>query len=1275
MAIMDKAKKAAVTDLERVDIPADTLRAEPNPTAARFAEDRFDDPEIGEVDTSYFLVGVGASAGGLEAIKTFLAPIPANCPHSFIFIQHMSPDYKSVMGELLSRETSLTIAEVENNMVVQPGHVYIVPPNANVIIRGTHPGDNRKRPVPRPSPGKAAAKVQPAGLHFSLVEQPPRPQLNLPIDLIFQSLAEAVGERAVAVILSGTGSDGSRGLRAIKDSDGMVMVQDPETAAFDGMPKAAIGTHLPDMVLPPDQMARELYRYFDLHRTGSIQLERVFEGESEKIHDLLETISKEARIDFAQYKMPTLQRRIARRMTIKDCTNLDDYVALLRNNPDEGAILCREFLVGVTHFFRDYPGWEAMRRMVLPELFANHQGEGPIKIWSVGCSTGEEAYTIAMLMDSYQREIGARVDFRIFATDVNENAISAAKEGIYPESALEDVPEKYTSDYLAFRRGGVYVSEKIRNKIVFSTHNVATDPPYIHTDLVVCRNMLIYMTPALQSQVLTTFSFALRPGGYLYLGASETIERSSSRFQPVDVRWRIFSNVSKATAADTARRNSKKHFTPAFQPAIQRSRHVGPPSISGFNKEMISLLLTEVESCAIMINEYLQVIETFGDYRSFLTLPDTGFSANLPDLVSERLVSTLSIVVRRAEKEGVSKYGPVKIVEGENVTSVQLQCVKTSADDGSSLYAVIFRKIDQFPQTEMADAEARENTAELREHARYVTELEAELGATRETLEATVEDLGVSNEELQTSNEELMSANEELQSTNEEMQSVNEELHTINGEHGAKISELEAAYADIDNLLNSTDVATVFLDRDLRIRRFSETINTHFKLTSRDVGRPLSHFSSSLDSDANRRILIGADQALQTGEHKSYEVRSTDDRWYQVKVRPFEDTTGLTAGVVMTFVDITSPKSLQAELGLRRDMLEALIEGQIAGYWDWKIPEGVEYLSPRLKGMLGYKDHEIDNEPSSRKSLMHPDDVPIETTCFEEHVRTRGAHPYSIEVRYLHKDGSTIWVLCRGSVIEWGADGEPLRMTGLHIDITELKRREQSSLRRAEEIQRFAYISAHDLREPMRAVENMTALLAQRMADRIDGDDARLMHFITDASARMKGMIDGVLDYANLQDGKFEPHTVDVSETISATLDTLSKSMDLTHVKVVVDDLPSCHSSDKLVGRVVQNLLSNALKFRHPDRPLEIRVTGTTEAEGQVCYSVQDNGIGIEPKFREKVFDIFYRLHTQAEFKGEGLGMSLCRKMIDRMGGRIWIEDGLEGGVSVKFTLPGPKED
>lgn len=1272
---MNKAKKAEITELEAVEMPDEAIAARKMSEPELPANNDFDDPEIGEVDTSYFLVGVGASAGGLEAIKTFLAPIPANCPHSFIFIQHMSPDYKSVMGELLSRETSLIIAEVEDNMVVQPGHVYIVPPNANVIIRGTHVKDREGKRVVRAAHGRTAPPDQLSGLHFSLVKQPPRPQLNLPIDLIFQSLAEAVGERAVAVILSGTGSDGSRGLRAIKDCDGMVMVQDPETAAFDGMPKAAIGTHLPDMVLPPDQMARELYRYFDLHRTGSIQLERVFEGESDKIQSILNAVSKEARIDFSQYKMPTLQRRIARRMTIKGCANLDDYLKLLESTPDEGAILCREFLVGVTHFFRDYPGWETLRRMVLPELFANHQGEGPIKIWSVGCSTGEEAYTIAMLMDSYQREVGARVDYRIFATDVNELAIAAAKEGIYPESALEDVPDKYVADYLSFRRGGVYVSENIRNKIVFSTHNVATDPPYIHTDLIVCRNMLIYMAPALQSQVLTTFSFALRPGGFLFLGASETIERSSSRFQPVDVRWRIFSNVAKASARDASRRNKHNHFPPTFQPAAQRVRNVGVPSISGFNKEMLSLLLTEVDSCAIMINDNLQVIETFGDYRNFLTLPDTGFSANLPDLVPERLVSTLSIVVRRANKEGVSKYGPVKIVEGQNVKEVQLQCVKTANDDGGGLYAVIFRQLDKKPLSDTSEGTDRENTAELREQARYVNELEAELAATRETLEATVEDLGVSNEELQTSNEELMSANEELQSTNEEMQSVNEELHTINGEHGAKISELEAAYADIDNLLNSTDVATVFLDRDLRIRRFSETINTHFKLTSRDVGRPLSHFSSSLDSDANRRILIGADQALQTGEHKSYEVRSTDDRWYQVKVRPFEDTTGLTAGVVMTFVDITSPKSLQAELRLRRDMLEALIEGQIAGYWDWKIPEGVEYLSPRLKGMLGYEDHEIDNEPSSRKALMHPDDVPIEVATFEEHVRTRGAHPYSIEVRYLHKDGSMIWVLCRGSVIEWGAEGEPLRMTGLHIDITELKHREQDSLRRAEEIQRFAYISAHDLREPMRAVENMTALLAERMEGRVDGDDARLMHFITDASARMKGMIDGVLDYANLQDGNFESQTVDMTETISAILGTFAEIIGSTHAKVVVDELPPCHSSEKLVGRVVQNLFSNALKFRHPDRPLTIRVTGRTEADGQVCYSVQDNGIGIEPKFREKVFDIFYRLHTQAEYKGEGLGMSLCRKMVDKMGGRIWIDDGLDGGVSVKFTLPGPKED
>ncbi len=1219
---------------------------------------------LGQVDTSYFLVGVGASAGGLEAIKTFLAPIPGDCPHSFVFIQHISPDYKSLMGDLLRRETSLKIAEVEDNMPIDPGHVYIIPPKANVIIQGTNQEEGEDDQVSPP--------LADHGLRFTLVDQPPRPQLNLPIDLFFQSLAEAVGDRAVAVILSGTGSDGSRGLRAVKDADGMVMVQDPGTAAFDGMPRAAITTKLVDMVLQPDLMGKELYRYFDLHRSGLVQVERLFQDSEDALETILDAVGQEAQIDFQRYKRPTLQRRIARRMSIKGCTSLESYLQIIEDDPNEVAILHREFLVGVTHFFRDYPAWEILHDTVLPSIVENHSGPGPIKVWSVGCSTGEEAYSIAMMLDTYLTEIGSSKEFKVFATDVNEAAIETAREGIYPENAMEDIPEKYASTYMSYRRGGVVIKESLRRSIIFSTHNAGDDAPFIHTDLLICRNMLIYLTPALQAQLLTSFSYALNHGGYLFLGASESIERGYSRFSAVDVRWRIFRNSARAQIADAGSHSFSNFFAPAYRPLPPMRARTADTGGDESVRTVVGAMMGAMDSCALVVTPNMQILETFGDYQRFIRLPRDGFSAKLLDLVPDRLISALSIVFRKADKEGTARYGPVKLMSEDRLIPVDLTCAKVEGPNTVPSFVVV---LSSGPETVLIEGDKDDHsvrTHELSEQARYVAELEAELAAARETLEATVEDLGVSNEELQTSNEELMSANEELQSTNEEMQSVNEELHTINAEHTEKIAELEAAYADIDNLLNSTEIATVFLDPDLRIRRFSETIKTHFNLDARDIGRPLVHFSSHLDGDTNARLLSAAQLALEKGEPSAYEVQSNDGSWYYARIRPFAGIEGGTEGVVLTFTDITQPKIIRRELEIQRGMtevLEALLEGETAGYWDWNMQENSKYLSPQFKKMFGYEPDEMENTPEAWQALIFEEDLARHQAALDEHIASEGETPYDLEVRFHHKNGSTVWVNSRGRVIEWDNAGKPLRMIGCHLDITQQKEREFASSRRAEEIRRFAYIAAHDLREPMTTIQTMIELLTNEIGDDLPPKQTKIMNFVTTASTRMSNQIDGVLDYAKLLDGDKVFADLDMNKLVKTCLEDLAEPISEAKAKIKCDKLKVCKGSEPLIARVIQNLVSNAVKFRDKKRPLKISITSKDNGRGQIEYSVSDNGIGIPEKHRDRIFELFYRLHTEKDYSGGGLGLAMCARILEIHSSAIWVEDGEDGGSCFKFIL------
>ena len=1229
---------------------------------------------LGQVDTSFYLIGVGASAGGLEAIKAMIGQIPDDYPHSLVFIQHISPDYKSLMGELLRRVTSLTVHEVEDDMPVEPGHVYVIPPKANVIIQGTDPGAGEIEPGPvtaatDETAGEAQGSV---GLRFSLIAQPPRPQLNLPIDVFFQSLAEAVGDRAVAVILSGTGSDGSRGLRAIKDADGLVIVQDPETAAFDGMPQAAVDTQIVDLVLPPDEMIGELLRYFDLRQNGVINIDALFAGAEEVLDELLELASHEAQIDFLQYKTPTLKRRIARRMAFQKCATLEDYLELCRGDPGEAAVLCRGFLVGVTHFFRDLPAWDALLLDVIPQLFDDDDEDKPVKVWSVGCSTGEEAYTIAMLMETYRRENNIQRDFRIFATDANSDAISFAKEGIYPDEALEDIPEKYAVAFTSYLRGGIKITEMLRKKIIFSVHNATEGPPFINTDLLTCRNMLIYLNPTIQAQLLAMFSYSLRAERFLFLGVSESIDRGTARFRAVSARWRIFRNADKATLREFSNQLTNDLFAQRPRPAPRRLNLPAPGNGHSIMSDVFRSTLEDIETCVVIVDDSMSVVETFGDYRRHLFLPDDGFSANILDLVPPRLTSAISLLIRKAHREGAASQKGIRVPTEGQVVICEVHARRMLWEANHIVYAVTLRQSDIIDLNSPIDTSALPGPEPelLNEQSRNLIELETELEATRATLETAIEDLGVSNEELQTSNEELMSTNEELQATNEEIQSVNEELHTVNAEHAEKITELEAAYADIQNLLENTDLATVFLDENLRIRRFSAAIKVHFKLDQHDIGRPLAHFSSSLEADDNSRLLEDAGQALATGESKTYEVRSISGKWYLARLRPFTNQLGDKEGVVLTFVDITQITRLQAmqqEAQMRRDMLEGLLEGEAAGYWDFDFARQHEFLSPRFQQMFGYTEDE--HPLTDWTEVLYPDDLAAEKRVFDDHIASKGERPYDIELRCKHKNGETVWVWRRGKVVEWGPRGEALRMVGCHIDITHLKLREADIIQRAKEIRRFTFISAHDLREPMNTVESFIRLLREEVGEDLGEDRLVMMDYISDTGRRMRAQIESMLEYAKLQDEALEFQIVDMQALAQNCVADLKQSITDCGAVVDISAMPRAKGSATLIARVLLNMIANAVKFHRSDVRPHITISGERQREGWNIYRIRDNGIGIEPQFRERVFEIFIRLHTRSEYDGTGLGLALCQKIVSKHGGSIWIEDGEDGGACFAFTL------
>lgn len=1218
---------------------------------------------LGTVDEHFYIIGMGASAGGLDAIKQVLTRVPKNFPHSFVVIQHLSPDYKSLMTEILGRETQHKVVEVEDNMAVEPQHIYVIPPGANIVIQGTE-GDSGER-IPAQmdhAPGGEAPK----GLRFSLVAPQPRPALNLPIDIFFLSLAEAVAERAIGIILSGTGSDGSRGLRSIKDREGLVIAQDPATCGFDGMPRQAIATGLVDQVLQPDDIVEEIGRFIELRRHGISDVDEMFVGGQEIFRKILELVSKQAEIDFALYKEPTLKRRIARRMGFLGLNKLAAYLAFLEDNAGEAQLLYREFLVGVTNFFRDLHVWRAMDAKVLRRLFDEGDTTAPLRVWSVGCSTGEEAYTIAMMLQKYKDDHKIDRDFRVYATDVNENAINTAKQGIYPDHTLEEIPKRYRdAGYITHHPGTFAIAPKIRAQIVFAVHDITLDPPYTRTDLIVCRNLLIYLSPDVQAKVMVNFSMSLRMDGYLLLGAAETPGTDGVRFEFFLGKERIFRN--KRVASTNFNRAQLTAQLPALGMLPRARRMLSTMSPQQDDLATLFQFSLEVGHTGIcIVDPTATVLKTFGNMKNILQIPDSGFSTNIFELVDDRLRSGVALVMRGAEDNASAKSSDIRLIEDDIVRTVSIVGRKIMWEGHTTAIALFIRETEAHlpkPEPEMDTAQPQEQTRA------YIQHLEGEVRSLQEMLGVTAQDLGASNEELQTANEELIAANEELQANNEETQSINEELHTVNTENIERIAELEQVNADVDNLLETAAIGILLLDNEMCIRRFSAGVTRYLDLKHSDVGRPLESFATTLQAEAVTILVDDAVLARDVGEETERELRRRDGGFVQTRVRRFKRPRGSVDGVVITLLDITDSKLLEQEARRQSDILASVLESEEAGYWDWNIPDDQLFISPRFLSLLGYAAGELAPKPETWFALIHPEDRPRFHAAYDAHVNSRGQKIFGVEVRYLKKDGVVIWVRSRGQVTEWTVDHRPLRMIGVHQDITDLREREDDVQRRANEIRRFAFISAHDLKQPLNTIESSLEALMEELPDALDDDAQELVDFLKGGTKRLKTRVDAILDYARLQDKDLQFETVNVSDLAEACGRDLRKQLSETNTELTVEQIPQVRGAPALVSRVLQNLISNAIKYRRRDRPSRITIGPAPAPEGKICVRVDDTGIGISPKDRLRVFELFTRLHVDSEVEGSGLGLAMCEKIISMHGGTIEVIEAPGGGSSFRFTL------
>jgi two-component system CheB/CheR fusion protein len=854
------------------------------------------------------IVGLGASAGGLAALEQFIGNVPHASGLAYVVVQHLDPTHKAMLAELLQRATTMPVREVTSGVCVEPDVVYVIPPNAGLTVSGGR-------------------------LHLSPPTQPRG--MRLPIDLFLCSLARDQGERAIGVVLSGMGSDGTIGLQAIKVQSGLTLAQEPASAQFDSMPTSAIESGACDIVAPAAALPLRILRVTAIQAAADAGFGDPGEGGdpahgagpplgvgpphgagpplggSPPLDAILSALRERSKHDLTLYKTSTVNRRIERRMGVHGLGSIAAYRRFVEDNPHELDLLFKELLIGVTSFFRDPPVWKALADTVLPALLARRTPGTPLRAWVVGCSTGEEAYSLAM---TFREVADTQPDpdawrLQIFATDLSADAIAMARRGQFPASIAADVTPQRLGRFFDAVAGGYVVTKSIRQMILFAQHDVILDPPFTRLDILACRNLMIYFNAALQQRLLSLFHYALRPAGLLVLGGSETVGRSGALFTPLDSKVRVYLRNAAAVLAGQVEFPINRGLS--LRAAAEEST-VSRPFNRAANLQTLAeqVLLQEFSPPAVLVNEQGDVVYISGHIGKYLEPAAGKANWNIHVMARPAIRAQLGGAIRQAIQEK---------------RTVELRSLKLDADANSMLDVVVdplreppglagmmmivFRDAAVPPAAK--PRRRRTSGAPDPASSEELERAREEIRALHQEMNASQEELQSANEELQSTNEELQSANEELTTSKEEAQSMNEELQTINAELHSRLDDLAMAQSDMQNLLNSTDIATLFLDSALNVRRFTEHMSRIVQLREGDVGRPLGELANTL---IYPQLHADAKETLRTLAFSEKEIATTDGHWYRVRIMPYRTVANVIQGVVITFVDITAAKDLESRL-------------------------------------------------------------------------------------------------------------------------------------------------------------------------------------------------------------------------------------------------------------------------------------------------------------------------------------------------------------------------
>lgn len=1209
------------------------------------------------------VVGIGASAGGLQAIKLFFENMPQDNGMAFVIILHLSPDHESIADKIIQESTQMPVLQVTETVPIEKNRVYVISPAQRLTLNDGF-------------------------LEVSPPES--RESRHASIDLFFRDLANVHRERAFCVVLSGTGSDGAVGLSRIKEHGGITLAQAPEDAEFDGMPRAAIETHMVDLVLPVVDMPQKLLELWRNSQEISLptandpelqSIAAVSEREAvvaeQLLHDVLIQLRTGTGHDFKHYKRATVLRRIERRMqvTVTAQPNLRAYYHYLQSNPEETKALLGDMLIGVTNFFRDREAFEALERDVVPQLVSAAVSAQPekeeIRVWSAGCSTGEEAYSVAMLLNDQLQLDNSAASMQVFATDIDERAICIGRAGLYPQAIVTDVPPTRLRHYFIKEDDHYRIRKELREKVLFAKHSLLSDPPFSQIDLIVCRNLLIYLDREVQREILQMFHFALRPGGFLFLGSSESADACHELFAPVDKRNRIFraktgansrrtptmprggyvrSNVSREAPQSSAPR--KLSFADIHQRALEQS---APPSVI-------------VDGNA----DILHMNESAG---RFLRHVGGELSRNLLTLILAELRLEIRTTLFQVQQSGLpvkSREVLIKRDDRRYLIDLVAHPYKDEESDGEYVL-VIFEEVE-------VDPAQSPSTTSLQTENQVLSNLERELQRTKLHLQDTIEqseisseELKASNEEMQAINEELRSATEELETSKEELQSINEELLTVNYELKTKVEETDKINDYLTNLIASTDIATVFVDRSMRIKWFTPRATDIFSMLPVDTGRSLLDITHRLDYDN-----LAGDAALvfESLNMIEREVSSTDNRWYIARLLPYRSSEDHIDGTVLTFIDITKRRAAEEELRLGEERMRLVTESTR----DYAIitldEQGI--ITSWNKGaelIFGYSKAEA--EGAYYDFIFSAEDrasgVP------ENELLSVRIHGRSEDERWhLRKDGSRFF--CSGEVTLLSGDNLQ-GYVKIARDLTGHKRQHEEQSQQLAATRNTNYLKdeffavmSHELKHPLNLIQLNAELLRRLPLIKSLAPAARAVNTICDAVNSQARIIDDLLDVARVRTGKLKLQPVAV-DLINVLRDihtvVLNDQHEVTLELLVPCDPLMVHADPTRLEQIIWNLVNNALKFTPPKGRVQLIAS---QSGGMARLDVKDNGAGIAPENLEHVFDLFSQAekqHATHNRQGLGIGLSLVRQLTEAQRGTVEVSSAGAGtGCTFSVYLP-----